>query len=271
MSRRQALAGAVGAVLTGWGDVLILGRAVSGSDFDEAVGVLPEHVVPDRRWRSLWNGAVLPPGRIWAGTLCGVVGIPLLAATGLRSSVRGMPSGAPHAVAAASVAAFALTGVLTHVSCAAVIVAYRNELSRAVDAPVSDRVPAQTATRLFGAGAVGSLASLAVLSGCAAVARRSWRSGAPRMSSAVTAFPCVVSTLLTFGRLPSPIGGSFASISTIALSTPIAASAASTCSTVCTRIEPSPIVVARSTVFRFSILASIVGSSCRSLRLNLMP
>ncbi len=39
----------------------------------------------------------------------------------------------------------------------------------------------------------------------------------------------------------------------------------------CTRIEPSPIVVARSTVFTFSIVASIVGSSCRSLRLNLIP
>ena len=39
----------------------------------------------------------------------------------------------------------------------------------------------------------------------------------------------------------------------------------------CTRIEPSPIVVARSTVFTFAIVASIVGSSCRSLRLNLIP
>ncbi len=43
------------------------------------------------------------------------------------------------------------------------------------------------------------------------------------------------------------------------------------CSTVCTRIEPSPMVVARSTVFRFAMVASMVGSSSRSLRLNLMP
>ena len=49
------------------------------------------------------------------------------------------------------------------------------------------------------------------------------------------------------------------------------AAEASTCSTVCTRTEPSPMVVARSTVFRFSIFASIVGSSCKSLRLNLIP
>ena len=45
----------------------------------------------------------------------------------------------------------------------------------------------------------------------------------------------------------------------------MAESAESTCSTVCTRTEPSPIVVARSTVFRFSIVASIVGSSCKIL------
>jgi hypothetical protein len=207
MSRRQALAGAAGAMLAGLGDVLILGRAVSGPDFDQAVGVVPAHVIADRRWRSLWNGAVLPPGRIWAGTLCGVVGIPLLAATGLRSSVREVPAGAPRAVAAASVGAFALAGVLTHVSCGAVIVAYRNEVARGVDAPSTDRAPARTATRWFGAGAVGSLASLAAVSGCAAVAGLSGRGGTARMSSAVTAFPCVVSTLLTFGRLPSPIGG----------------------------------------------------------------
>ena len=51
----------------------------------------------------------------------------------------------------------------------------------------------------------------------------------------------------------------------------MAESAESTCSTVCTRIEPSPIVVARSTVFTLAIVASIVGSSWRSLRLNLIP
>ncbi len=76
----------------------------------------------------------------------------------------------------------------------------------------------------------------------------------------------------TYGlALPSPIGGSFASISTIALSTPMADKADKTCSTVCTRIEPSPMVVARSTILRLSILASMVGSSVRSLRLNLIP
>src|SRR5437773_6608902 len=82
---------------------------------------------------------------------------------------------------------------------------------------------------------------------------------------------CAFDTSTYAFALPSPIGGSFASISTIALSTPIADRAASTCSTVCTRIDPSPIVVARSTILRLSILASIVGSSGKSLRLNLIP
>src|SRR5438874_2582553 len=47
----------------------------------------------------------------------------------------------------------------------------------------------------------------------------------------------------------------------IALSTPIALKAESTCSTVCTRTAPSPIVVARSTVFKFSMVPSMVGSA----------
>src|SRR5476651_1111941 len=56
-----------------------------------------------------------------------------------------------------------------------------------------------------------------------------------------------------------------------ALSTPMPASAESTCSTVCTLTLPSAIVVERSTVFTFSIFASMIGSSARSLRLNLRP
>src|SRR4051794_7430240 len=57
----------------------------------------------------------------------------------------------------------------------------------------------------------------------------------------------------------------------IALSTPSPASAERTCSTVCTFTAPSPSVVARSTIFTFSMLASIVGASARSARRNLRP
>jgi hypothetical protein len=51
--------------------------------------------------------------------------------------------------------------------------------------------------------------------------------------------------------LPSAMGGSLASISMMALSTPMPARAEMTCSTVCTLTPPSAMVVARSTFCTF--------------------
>ena len=196
-----------GAALAGLGDVLILGRSASGADFDRAVGVVPEHIEADERWRSLWNGAALSRRRIWLGTLCGVAGIPLLAGTGLLASVRAVHPGGLRNVAAVAVGAFALSGVLTHAACGAVVLAYRQEAMRTAPEPGRRRPAPRSATRLLGASAVVCLGALAVISSCATVAALSGRSSSPAISSAGSAFPSVVATLLTFGLLPYPVGG----------------------------------------------------------------
>ena len=196
-----------GAALAALGDVLLLGRRASGADFDQAVGVVPEHIEADATWRSLWNGAGLSRRRIWAGTLCGVVGIPLLAGTGLRASVRAVEPGALRDVSAAAAGAFAVSGVLTHAACGAVVLAYRREVATVAGAPATRRPSPGSVTRLLGVSTVVCLGSLAVMSSCAAIAALSGRSSAPTMSSAASPFPCVGATLLTFGLLPYPLGG----------------------------------------------------------------
>ena len=199
--------GLAGAVLTGIGDVLILGRASSGKDFDQAVGRVPPHIDADSRWRSMWNGAVLSPGRIHLGTISGLVGIGLLEWLSLRGISRTLHPGGHRRVAAGSATAFALSGMLTHLSCGMVILAYRKALATEAELTGEARPSPRSVTGLLGVSAAGSLGSLAVFSVNQMVAALRGRSDAPLASSIVTPLPCVAATLGTFGALPAPIGG----------------------------------------------------------------
>ena len=126
LSRRTAaVVGLAGAVLSAAGDVLMLGRACSGREFDDATGKIPPTVDADSRWRSLWNGASFAPVRVHTGTVIGVVGIGVLQRAGLQAAARTIPTGRLRRLASVSATGFAMSGVLTHLGCGAVIVAYR--------------------------------------------------------------------------------------------------------------------------------------------------
>jgi hypothetical protein len=73
----KRFAGLGGAVLTGIGDMLQLGRPGSGQSSIRLQGLVPPHINVEERWRSLWNGVVLPRRRIQVETLTGLVGIGL--------------------------------------------------------------------------------------------------------------------------------------------------------------------------------------------------
>jgi hypothetical protein len=199
--------GLAGAVLTAIGDVLILGRPSSGADFDQAAGVVPVHLEIEKRWLSLWNGAVLPSRRIHIGTVSGLVGIGLLEWLSMRGISRVIQPGVQRNVAAASAHAFALSGVLTHLSCGMVISAYQKALAKEVESAVGARSAPRSVTSLLAVSAIGSLGALAVFSANLTVAALLRRSTAPIIWSTVTPFPCVLATLLTFGTLPTPVGG----------------------------------------------------------------
>jgi hypothetical protein len=203
--RGQVLAGLVGSALAAVGDVLILGRPSSGAEFDRGAGVVPANGEVVERWRSLWNGAIHSRGRVHAGTVVGVVGIGLLTGTGLRGVAQAIDPGPLRQVAVASVAGFAASGVATHVCCGAVILAYRRARGTASEGAVT-RAPA-AATGLLAVSAVGTLGSLAALSGAHTFSGLFRRGGEPTVPEILTPFACVLATLLTFGRLPAPVGG----------------------------------------------------------------
>jgi hypothetical protein len=205
--RGLALVGLTGAILSGIGDMLILGRASSGRDFDRAVGMVPPHIDADDRWRSLWNGAALPARRIQVGALTGHVGIGLLQWLALRGISQTFPAGRERRTAAASALAFAVSGVATHQCCATVILAYKRAAGEAVESNEVARPSPRSGTRLLGVSAAASLGALATFSASLAVSALRHRSSAPSWRSAATPFPCVMATLLTFGALPAPIGG----------------------------------------------------------------
>ncbi len=83
--------GLAGAVLSAVRDVLILGRACSGSEFDHATGRIPPNIDADPRWRSLWNGAGFAPVRLHVGAVTGVAAIGVLQWAGLQSAARKIP------------------------------------------------------------------------------------------------------------------------------------------------------------------------------------
>ena len=203
--RALALVGLAGAVLSGIGDVLILGRPSSGRDFDQAVGKVPPQIEADKAWRSFWNGAALPARRIHAGTLAGYVGIGLLQWVALRGLSRTLPAGRKRSIASASATAFAVSGVLVHQCCATVILAYKKAMAAASDTEV--RRSPRSATPLLAASTAATLGSLAAYSASVTVAALRERGSAPAWRSVVTPLPCVLATLLSFGRLPAPVGG----------------------------------------------------------------
>ena len=126
-------------MLAAVGDVLILGRPCLGADFDRAVGLVPSDIEVEDRWRSLWNGAILPSSRIRAGTLTGMVGIGVLEWFGLRGAAQAIDPGVERTVATGSAAAFALAGII-HWSCGAVVLAYRQALQTAAESTVPHRL-----------------------------------------------------------------------------------------------------------------------------------
>ena len=199
--------GLAGAVLSGVGDVLILGRACSGREFDEAAGRIPANIDADPRWRSLWNGAAFAPGRLQAGTVTGVVGIGVLQWAGLGAAAQAVPPGRLRRLATASAAGFAVSGVLTHLGCGTVISAYRRSAEDAAHAPDRRQPSPRSATTMLAASALGALGALAAFSGAVVGSAVHHPDSAPTAQVVATPFPCVLITLLTFGALPAPIGG----------------------------------------------------------------
>lgn len=204
--RADALVGLAGAILSGVGDVLILGRSASGTDFDRAEGVIPLHIDADRKWQSLWNGAMLAPRRIHIGTLTGVVGIGLLQWMGMRGAAGAMPPGVLRRLATASATAFAVSGVLTHVCCGTVILAYRRAAETEVEPTDGTQPSPRSVTALLAASAVGALSALAAFSSSLTIEALR-RDPPPTVWALVTPFPCVMSTLLTFAVFPAPVAG----------------------------------------------------------------
>jgi len=206
--RGLALVGLAGAALSGLGDMLMFGRPCSGRDFDQAVGRVPAHIEADKQWRSMWNGAALPAGRIKVGTLTGHVGIGLLQWLALLGISRTLGAGPERRVAAAAATVFAVSGVLTHQGCATVILAYKRAMQDASGSGSDVRPSPRTGTTLLGASAAGTLAALAAFSASTTVPALRHRTGEVGWRAAVTPFPFVVAALLSFGRLPAPVGGS---------------------------------------------------------------
>ena len=169
--------------------------------------MVPPQIDADNKWRSLWNGVGLPTRRIYAGTLAGYVGIGLLQWLAMRGIGRSIPGERERRIAAASATAFAVSGVITHQCCATVILAYKRAMEDARKSKDGARRSPRSGTRLLAASAAASLSALAVFSASLTLAALRRRNSASVGSSAVTPFPCVLATLLTFGRLPAPLGG----------------------------------------------------------------
>lgn len=205
--RSYALIGLAGAVLSGIGDVLILGRSCSGQEFDRGTGVVPSHLDPEERWRSLFNGAVLGPQRIQIGTVTGVLGIGVLQLPALRGITWTMRAEAPRLFCARSATAFAVTGALAHLCCGSVILAYRTASQLGAESHDGRRPSPRSATPVLAVSAGGALIALAIFSAGLTWDALGRRGNPPTSSIIVTPLPCVVLTLLTFGALPAPVGG----------------------------------------------------------------
>lgn len=205
--QEYALVGLAGAVLSGVGDGLILGRSCSGQDFDRADGVVPSSVDPDHRWRSLFNGAVLGRRRIHLGTLTGVVGIGVLQQLGLRGSPPPSVLTARAASASRQRQVSQWPELAAHLCCGSVILDYQQASEVGFEAREGRQPSPRSATAVLATSATGALAALALFSGSQTATALGSQSVAPSSGKIVTPLPCVVLTLLTFGFLPAPVGG----------------------------------------------------------------
>ena len=203
----MALLGLTGALLSGIGDMLMLGRPCSGRDFDQAAGMVPRTIEADNRWRSLWNGTALPSRRIQAGTLTGHLGIGVLQWLAMLGISRTIDAGGERRIAQAAATAYAVSGVLTHQGCATVIQAYQQAMSEAIGTNGATRPSPRSGTSLLAVSAAGTLGALAAFSASLTVAAIRRPTSTSIWSAAVTPFPFVVAALLGFGRLPAPVGG----------------------------------------------------------------
>ncbi len=117
-----------------------------------------------------------------------------------------MRPGVLRCLATASTTAFAVSGVLTHVCCGTVILAYRRAAETGTEPAAGTRPSPRSATTLLAASAVGALSALAAFSASLTIEALR-RNPAPTVWALVTPLPCVMSTLLTFGFLPAPVAG----------------------------------------------------------------
>jgi hypothetical protein len=202
--RWLALAGLGGAVLTGIGDVLQLGRPCSGADFDQAAGLIPPNIDVEERWAVLveWRSppAAPHPGRD-AHRPRRHRSVGVRDTSGHSSD----PSGSPSQHGISFRRCPTLSGAIAHFSCRKMILAYKQASATRIEPTVGGQPSPPTS--LLAVGAVGSLSALAIFSIDQAAAGLLGRSAAPILSTLVTPFPFVAATLLTFGFLPAPIGG----------------------------------------------------------------
>ena len=206
MVSKPGLVGLAGALLTGIGDVLILGRPMSGADFDRAARVAPAFVGPRDPWRSLWNGAVLSRRRVRLGGAVGLVGI------GLQGFALQSEAGLVHpellqCAAAVSGSAFAVSGALTHQACAAVILAYQEALAAGITSWGEAEPSLRPLTNLLAVSAVASLGALAVFSAAVTYGARLRHDAGPSWQEVATPLPCVALALVAARVLPAPLGG----------------------------------------------------------------
>lgn len=115
--------------------------------------------------------------------------------------------GVPRRLATASASVFAVSGVLTHLCCETVILAYRRAAETGIEPTYGPQPSPRSATTLLAMSAIGALGALAVFSSSLTIEAVRRRSPASSRWAAVTPFPCVMSTLLTFGDLPTPVAG----------------------------------------------------------------
>ena len=155
----------------------------------------------------MFNGATLPGHRIHLGTLVGVVGIGVLQQQGLRGIAATIRPDGPRRFAVVSATGFAVTGAAAHLCCGSVILTYKRAVEAEAEPHRTPRPSPRSATGLLAVSATGALTALTIFSGSQTVAALRRQSAAPTSTMAVTPLLCVVSTLLTFGALPAPVGG----------------------------------------------------------------
>ncbi|MGL5851334.1 MAG: DUF6796 family protein [Phycicoccus sp.] len=204
--RSAAWCGVAGAVVTGVGDVLILGRPVSGADFADGVGAAPAFA-DARATASFWNGVDVGTDRVWWGALIGVIGIGVLERHGLATLVGSVRPRALRQLGQAAVTLFAVFGVAVHFAFGPLLLGYRQAAAAGGDTWSRTAAPLADATGLVLLGGGVSLGALAVVSIVLAVGAFRDRVPMPRWAALATPVVLVVAALLVADLLPAPVGG----------------------------------------------------------------